>query len=88
MNSSAPKITGPEQCPLCGKPNDCLLCSPVVYKGQCWCTHEEIPTELLARVPDEFRNRACICRSCIEKFRLVKNLLASHPTHATRHAPG
>jgi hypothetical protein len=38
-------------------------------------------------VPDEFRNRACICRSCIEKFRLAKNMLASHSTHATRRAP-
>lgn len=75
----------PAECPLCGNANGCQLCSPVVYKGQCWCAHEDIPAELLARVPEAFRNRACICRSCVEKFRLEREL--SRPPHAARHAP-
>jgi prepilin-type N-terminal cleavage/methylation domain-containing protein len=82
-----PKNFNPAECPLCGGANDCLLCSPVVYKGQCWCAHEEIPAELLARVPENLRNRACICPACVEKFRLEKKMSAPHQPHAVRRAP-
>jgi prepilin-type N-terminal cleavage/methylation domain-containing protein/prepilin-type processing-associated H-X9-DG protein len=58
----------PSQCPLCGGANKCQLCSPAAHKGPCWCAHFEMPAELLARVPENFRNRACICRDCMEKF--------------------
>ena len=34
----------------------------------CWCASEKIPADLLARVPDSLRNRACLCRACVEKF--------------------
>jgi prepilin-type processing-associated H-X9-DG protein/prepilin-type N-terminal cleavage/methylation domain-containing protein len=63
-----PDFHNPNQCPLCGGANECQLCSPAAYKGSCWCARVEIPGELLARVPENFRNRACICRSCVEKF--------------------
>jgi hypothetical protein len=59
----------PERCPLCGHPNNCQLCASSACQGRCWCVELEFPAELLARVPEEFRNRACICRSCVEKFR-------------------
>jgi prepilin-type processing-associated H-X9-DG protein/prepilin-type N-terminal cleavage/methylation domain-containing protein len=62
-------FTNPAVCPLCGGANECQLCSPAARKGACWCAHEEIPAALLARVPEHFRNRACICRACVEKFR-------------------
>ncbi|HZL13647.1 MAG TPA: cysteine-rich CWC family protein [Verrucomicrobiae bacterium] len=58
----------PNQCPLCGGANECQLCSPAAYKGQCWCARVEIPEALLARVPENFRNRACLCLKCVEKF--------------------
>jgi len=58
----------PNQCPLCGAANGCQLCSPAAYKGSCWCARIEMPDPLLARVPENFRNRACICRNCLEKF--------------------
>jgi prepilin-type processing-associated H-X9-DG protein/prepilin-type N-terminal cleavage/methylation domain-containing protein len=58
------------QCPLCGQPNDCQLCSVSAHKGPCWCARVEIPNGLLARVPVELRNRACICPGCIESFHL------------------
>ena len=77
MNAS--EFFNPAQCPLCGGPNDCQLCSPYVYKGQCWCTHEDIPAELLARVPEHLHNRACICRSCVEKFHLEKSQSPARP---------
>jgi prepilin-type N-terminal cleavage/methylation domain-containing protein/prepilin-type processing-associated H-X9-DG protein len=58
----------PNQCPLCGGANGCQLCSPAAYKDSCWCARVEMPEPLLARVPENFRNRACICRNCVEKF--------------------
>jgi prepilin-type N-terminal cleavage/methylation domain-containing protein/prepilin-type processing-associated H-X9-DG protein len=63
-----PKFSNPAECPLCGAANECQLCSPAAHKGQCWCARVEIPGELLARVPENLRNRACICRRCVEKF--------------------
>jgi prepilin-type N-terminal cleavage/methylation domain-containing protein/prepilin-type processing-associated H-X9-DG protein len=67
---SAPFIYDPNRCPLCGEPNECQLCSPAAYKGACWCAAVEIPAALLARVPAELRDRACVCRRCVEAFRL------------------
>ena len=61
-------VHNPNECPLCGGMNACLLCSPAAYKGQCWCVRVEMPDALLARVPEQLRNRACICRNCLEKF--------------------
>jgi hypothetical protein len=56
------------RCPLCGGPNDCRLCTTAAYKGSCWCAAVEFPAELLACVPAEQRNRACICRACMTAF--------------------
>jgi prepilin-type N-terminal cleavage/methylation domain-containing protein/prepilin-type processing-associated H-X9-DG protein len=79
------KLFNPAACPLCGSGNACQLCSPHAFKGQCWCAHEEMAEELLARVPEPFRHRACICRPCVEKFRLEKSFATPH---AVRRAPG
>jgi prepilin-type N-terminal cleavage/methylation domain-containing protein/prepilin-type processing-associated H-X9-DG protein len=67
-------IHDPAVCPLCGGANGCQLCTPDVYKGACWCARVEMPAELLARVPENLRNRACICRACVEKFHREKKL--------------
>jgi len=85
MNS--PEFFNPARCPLCGGANECQLCSPVAYKGQCWCAHEDIPAELLARVPQSHRNRACVCRPCVEKFRREKQFAGPRPPQAARRAP-
>lgn len=79
-----PATFDPASCPLCGRANDCLLCSPVAYKGRCWCAQEEIPAELLDRVPEPLRNRACICRRCLENFRLKKLLAVRLRPQAAR----
>ncbi len=67
MNSAA-KTSDAENCPLCGQPNDCQLCTVAVYKGPCWCAKVKIPEELIAQVPPESRNKSCICRACVMKF--------------------
>jgi len=59
---------GADCCPLCGGPNECQLCTSAAYKGPCWCALVNIPEKLLARVPAESRNRACICRDCVMTF--------------------
>jgi prepilin-type processing-associated H-X9-DG protein/prepilin-type N-terminal cleavage/methylation domain-containing protein len=66
MNS--PPTFNPGQCPLCGTANGCQLCTADAHKGPCWCARVEMPDALLARVPENFRNRACICRDCVENF--------------------
>ncbi|HMP82864.1 MAG TPA: cysteine-rich CWC family protein [Verrucomicrobiota bacterium] len=69
MNSRAEQsAVGAAACPLCGRPNDCRLCTTAAYKGPCWCESVSIPEELLARVPAELRNKACICRECVMEF--------------------
>ena len=56
------------QCPLCGGANGCQLCTTAAYKGSCWCMSANIPDELLARVPAELRNKACLCSGCVSAF--------------------
>jgi len=56
------------QCPLCGRPNHCALCAASAWKGPCWCMNTNIPVELLARVPADLRNKACICEMCVTEF--------------------
>ena len=67
-------LHNPNRCPLCGGANECQLCSPATYKGSCWCAALEMPEPLLARVPESLRNRACICRNCLEKFQREREL--------------
>jgi prepilin-type processing-associated H-X9-DG protein/prepilin-type N-terminal cleavage/methylation domain-containing protein len=65
----------PNLCPLCGGANECQLCSPAVHQGPCWCVRVEIPAALLARVPEPLRDRACICRKCVEQFHRERQLI-------------
>jgi hypothetical protein len=67
MNRSDPSVDD-TRCPLCGQANDCQLSSSAGWKGPCWCAKVEIPRELIAQVPLELRNRACICRACVESY--------------------
>jgi prepilin-type N-terminal cleavage/methylation domain-containing protein/prepilin-type processing-associated H-X9-DG protein len=82
--NDALKFLNPAACPLCGGANACQLCSPAMHKGRCWCVHEEIADELLARVPENFRNRACICRACVQQFQFEKSFAIPR---AARRAP-
>lgn len=60
------------QCPLCGRANECQLCTVAAYKGPCWCAKVTIPEALLARIPAELRNKACVCRECVMEFHRAK----------------
>ncbi|HEY1786613.1 MAG TPA: cysteine-rich CWC family protein [Verrucomicrobiae bacterium] len=71
-----------DRCPLCGNPNHCQLCAIDPHKGPCWCAKVEIPDALLARVPHDMRNKACICRDCVMEFHRSKNSKTIQPKMA------
>jgi len=65
MNAADPD---PSTCPLCGRPNHCSQCKSNPDAAPCWCAEIVIPAELIAQVPAASRDRACICRRCVEAF--------------------
>src|SRR5690349_9342570 len=77
-----PLCGGPNECAMCQSNQDChsdVANSTFVQPGArvgagttnpvCWCASQEIPATLIARVPDALRDRACICRACVEKYK-------------------
>lgn len=50
-------------CPLCGENNNCQH-----GKGDCWCTNIKIPNHILDMVPKDKKDKACICKTCIDKY--------------------
>ena len=49
-------------CPICGEDNGCR------NSKDCWCHNIKIPKELLDTLPDDKKEVACICKSCIDKY--------------------
>ena len=52
------------QCPLCGGANDCGMVRG--GGGPCWCEKEKFSAALLARIPEQRRSKACVCKRCVE----------------------
>jgi len=55
------------RCPLCGGDNRCAMAAAdgdASRCATCWCRDVTFDERALARVPDELRGRACLCRSC------------------------
>lgn len=50
-------------CPLCGQDNNCKH-----GEGGCWCDTVEFPKYILELIPSDKRGKACICKSCLEKY--------------------
>ena len=55
-------------CPLCGQPNQCAMAQPQSgeAKAPCWCTREPFSAALLQQVPGPLKDKACICRACVQ----------------------
>ncbi|HEY3495512.1 MAG TPA: cysteine-rich CWC family protein [Polyangiaceae bacterium] len=51
----------PGRCPLCQGANSCAAAEG---KSSCWCETVEIPAEVLDRVPEAAKRRACVCKAC------------------------
>ena len=61
------KVIDPSKCPICGEPNQCAQeIAKVTGKPPktCWCMTATFSSELLDRVPEEAKNKACICEKC------------------------
>ena len=50
-------------CPLCGSYNNCQH-----GQGDCWCKTAVFPEGILDLVPEDKKGKACICKSCLEKY--------------------
>lgn len=50
-------------CPICGEYNNCQS-----GEDTCWCYNIVVPKELIEKVPEEKRGKACICKDCIDKY--------------------
>lgn len=50
-------------CPLCGQDNNCQH-----GKEDCWCNTVKVPKHVLDLVPEDKKGKACICKSCLEKY--------------------
>jgi len=64
---SAVPPTDPTRCPLCGKRNVCAMeveRETGISQPPCWCLAAQFDAALLARIPPEARNKACICATC------------------------
>ncbi|TSE26271.1 cysteine-rich CWC family protein [Tepidimonas aquatica] len=66
MTAEEPTVD-PARCPLCGGDNACAM-QAQHRSGQpqppCWCTRVSFAPDLLARVPEVARGRACLCPRC------------------------
>jgi cysteine-rich CWC protein len=64
MSAAPPQsVFSLDTCPLCGSENACTFGSG---ETPCWCATTSIPIEVLGRVPDEARNKTCVCRACAD----------------------
>ena len=59
----------PQKCPLCGKPNACLMAACAQNPAACWCNSPEVAflSDLLQRLPVQVKDKACICLACAQK---------------------
>ena len=61
-------------CPLCGRVNQCAMViereTGIQQTEPCWCTAVKFDVDLLASIPPEKRNLACICAACAASWGL------------------
>lgn len=76
-----PSAIDPARCPLCGRPNHCQRVSSEPYRRPCWCFAQEVPSELLRKVPVELQGLSCVCQACVDEHRAAE-AQRLHPTVA------
>ena len=60
MNQTTVSVD-PKRCPLCGDENQCGMAKAA---AKCWCFTAIIPEAVLGQVPEQVRDRVCICEKC------------------------
>ncbi|MFB4393259.1 MULTISPECIES: cysteine-rich CWC family protein [unclassified Pseudomonas] len=53
-----------QRCPACGASNQCGLADPRSATQGCWCFTVQIDPTVLEALPDELRDKACLCPRC------------------------
>ena len=53
-----------QTCPACGASNQCSLADPRTATQDCWCYGVEIDPQVIEALPDELRDKACLCPRC------------------------
>jgi len=66
-------MSTPKLCPLCHAANQCELLEAANAGKTCWCMQIKIAPEVLAKVPSEKVNLACICHACAIKLPTKQN---------------
>ena len=64
------KVIAPSKFPICGEPNQCaqeIAKATGTSLEACWCVTATFSAELLDRVPEEAKNKACICEKCVTR---------------------
>jgi len=64
---SATLSLDPTVCPLCGQFNQCagqVERLTGIKQPPCWCNTASFAAELLARIPEPARRKACVCATC------------------------
>lgn len=54
-------------CPLCGRPNDCVVAAGGKVGDPCWCWGVRAAPEALEQIPHALRQKVCLCRQCITR---------------------
>ncbi|WP_194790551.1 cysteine-rich CWC family protein [Pseudomonas sp. UFMG81] len=55
-----------QRCPACGAPNQCGLADPRSATRGCWCFDVRIDPAVIAALPAELRDKACLCPACAQ----------------------
>jgi hypothetical protein len=58
-----------------------------VKQASCWCTAVKFDADLLARVPADKRNLACICEKCAQSANLLSKRPEKNPEKAQIQPP-
>lgn len=53
-------------CPRCGRSNQCAQADAEAPATHCWCFEVRVERQVLDELPDEQRDRACLCPRCAQ----------------------
>lgn len=81
--------TEASRCPRCERPNDCVLARDGSAASEaCWCRRESFPLGLIEASSGPQRGDRCICRSCLQAWRLEHSGHSGPLDHDEREASG
>lgn len=55
-------------CPICGKENNCAIANGK-NPEECWCMNVSFPKEVFENIPDDKKDKSCVCLDCLNKIK-------------------